>query len=137
MGTINSAPPYTPKRHNYVKYYKVAKNQTALTEVSTNDFTLTHFQKIAKAVYTIGPDVKLFDLYIDIGQAMEKAKSGALAYISELISEGEASEQKLLQYRMDHYEDLHVNLVDSNIQAVEDDTTTDKQFKWHPYRINN
>jgi len=137
MGTIKSAPPYTPKRHNYLKYYKIAKSQTALIEVSTNDFTLTHFQKTNKAVYTVRPDTKLFDLYIDIGQAMEKAKSGALAYISELISEGEASEQKLLQYRKDHYEDLHINLVDSNIQEVEEESATDEQFKWHPYRIKN
>jgi hypothetical protein len=56
--------------------------------------------------------------YIDRATAMEKAKSGALSYINQMIGELDRGIQKLVKYRNDHYDDLNINLLDSNIQRL-------------------
>lgn len=126
-----------PKQHHYYRYYRVNKNDTALQAFSTNDFRLRPAVITGIINYSLLPGWEGYDQYADIGQAMEKAKAGALNYIEHLITGGEASLPKLLQYRMDHYEDLHINLVYNNIQQVEAASISNIQFTWHPYRIHN
>jgi len=118
-------------RHNYYKYYRVNKNDTAVTEISVNDFKPVS-AKPAGAL-TLERDILLFS---DIGQAMEKAKDGAQAYIEQLIERGDEGLPELLQYRMDHYEDLNINLVDANIQKEESEMLSETNFEYKPYRIN-
>jgi hypothetical protein len=125
------------KQHYYYRYYRVNKNDTTLQIFSANDFRPRSAVVAGSCHYSLLPGWKGYDQYTDIGQAMEKAKAGALNYIDQLITEGEAGIPKLLQYRMDHYEDLHINLVDSNIQVVEAAAISNTQFTWHPYRIHN
>ncbi|GAA3990694.1 hypothetical protein [Mucilaginibacter dorajii] len=132
---INNGSPQLKHRY-YYRYYRVVKNDTALQAFSANDFR-PRPAVIAGINYSLLPGWEGYDQYADIGQAMEKAKAGALNYIEQLISGGEASLPKLLQYRMDHYEDLHINLVYSNIQLVEAAAISNTQFTWHPYRIHN
>ncbi len=126
-----------PKHHHYYRYYRVNKNDTALQAFSVNDLRPRAAVITGLSDYSLVPGWEGYNLYADIGQAMEKAKAGALNYIERLISGGEASLPKLLQYRMDHYEDLHINLVYSNIQVVEAAAISNTQFTWHPYRILN
>jgi hypothetical protein len=133
--TNNGCP--QPKQHHYYRYYRVIKNDTALQAFSANDFRLRPVVKSGNNDYSLLPGWENYNQYADIGQAMEKAKAGALSHIEQLISGGEASLPKLLQYRMDHYEDLHINLVYSNIQLVEAAAISNTQFTWHPYRIHN
>jgi len=74
-------------------------------------------------------------LYTDIGQAMEKAKACAQDCIERLIAGGTEKMAALLQYRMDHYEDLHINLVDANIQKMENEMKNKSNFQYKPYKI--
>jgi len=120
------------KKHFFTKYYRVYKNDTAVTEVSVNDFKRVpsrHFKvglATAKLVdvpcsipyleYSLPPDDSMFYGYLDKATAMEKAKAGALAYIGRLVEEGEAGIKKLAQYRTEHYEDLNIHLLDANIR---------------------
>jgi hypothetical protein len=121
-------------QHNYVRYYRVFKNDTAVTEISTNDFlplllrpekgnwlfatTRAKLRSVANTTYSLLPDQIAFVGYEDEAKAMEMAKLGAQEYINRLIDQGAAGEKKLLQYRVDHYEDLHVNLVFANIENI-------------------
>jgi len=125
------------KRYNYYKYYRVNQEDTAVIEISANDFKVpeTH-GKASDRLYTLLPVDQRFYLFTDISRAMEKAKANAQRAINELIDGGEKSLPKLLQYRMDHYEDLHVNLVDANIQKTEDEMKADSAFTWYPYKIH-
>ena len=125
------------KQHHYYRYYRVNKNDTALQAFSVNDLQPRPGVMRGNSNYSLLPGWEGYDQYADIGQAMERAKAGALDYIERLITEGETSLPKLLQYRMDHYEDLHINLVYSNIQLVEEAAISNTQFAWHPYRIHN
>ncbi|WP_184547185.1 hypothetical protein [Mucilaginibacter sp. FT3.2] len=125
------------KPHPYYRYYRVNKNDTALHAFSANDFRPRPTVLTTICDYSLLPGWQGYYQYADIGQAMEKAKSGALNHIEQLITGGEASLPELLQYRMDHYEDLQINLVYSNIQLVEASTISNTQFTWHPYRIHN
>jgi hypothetical protein len=125
-----------PKQRHYYRYYRVIKNDTALQAFSANDFRPRPAVITGINNFSLLPGWDGYHQYADIGQAMEKAKAGALNYIEQLISEGEGSLPKLLQYRMDHYEDLHINLVYSNIQLVEATAIRNTQFTWHPYRIH-
>jgi len=120
-------------RHSY-KIYRVNKNDTAVTEIPVNDFKPVK-SKVA-GILTLQPDAEAFCLYTDIGQAMEKAKAGAQAYIGQMIERGEEGLPELLQYRMDHYEDLNINLVDANIQKEESEMLIDKNFEYKPYKIS-
>jgi len=128
-----------PERHNYYRSYYVKKADTSIITVSANDFKpLKHRLSItATAVYALRPGSKEYYSSINLIKAMEKAKAGALLYIKDLIDKGAAGNAALLQYRIDHYEDLHINLVDANIQLVEQRMINDRSFKWIPYRIKN
>lgn len=121
----------------HFKYYRVYKNQTAVELVSFNDFILTFMPQRSNsgAVYTLPPDKEMFCACTDLVSALEKAKAGALVYIGRLIEQGDAGLAELLQYRIDHYEDLNVNLLDGNIREIEDKLKQNIDFKWIPYRI--
>jgi hypothetical protein len=126
------------KKNNYSRYFRVFQNDTTVTEISTNDFlplklkpvkkdwligdTATVLCTIAGAKYALPENEPLFYGYTTQIKAMEMAKAGALKYIDILISEGKESAKKLLQYRMDHYEDLQTNLVYANIEALKAET---------------
>ncbi|MDB5135016.1 MAG: hypothetical protein JWP37_1619 [Mucilaginibacter sp.] len=114
----------------YFKFYKVLKNDTTVSEVSTNDFKPFEaaFQKIKTTCNLHSAESTAFSLWSDDGSfygflsrviAMEHAKAGALAYIGKLIEEGEKSNDLLLKYREDHYDDLNFNLTDRNIKNIE------------------
>lgn len=115
----------------YYKYYRVNINDTAVTEIPVNDFKPVNAKP--SGTLTLDRDSLLFS---DIGQAMEKAKDGAQAYIAQLIERGAEGLPELLQYRMDHYEDLNINLVDANIQKEEIEMLTDPSFAYKPYKIS-
>lgn len=121
------------KNQFYHCYYRVNSNDTNITEISINNFK-PHVSKPAGALY-LQSGAPLFRLFTDIGQAMEKAKAGARAHIGRLIKRGEEGLPELLQYRMDHYEDLNINLVDANIQKEEIQMLADQHFLYKPYRI--
>ena len=131
--------PVKLERHNYDCYYRVDRNDTTVTWVSTNDFKPGRplLAGYGDTVYTLRLDYELCYQCISLINAMEKAKAWALVHIEQLIKKGETGLPELLQYRKDHYEDLHINLVDANIQLVEQEIQADKHFKWVPYRINN
>ena len=120
-------------RHCY-KIYRVNKNDTAVTEISANDFRTCNSRPAG--ALRLEPGALLFSLFTDIGQAMEKAKAGARAYIEQLIGRGDEGLAELLQYRMDHYEDLNINLVEANIQKNESEMLSDTHFEYKPYRIH-
>lgn len=139
METIEQEVGVNTQRHNYYNFYRVNKNDTTITTISTNNFKPVKPRPYSfmPAVYTLQRCIDDCYYFVDLVNAMEKAKAGALAYIELLIGEGEAGMAALLQYRMDHYEDLHINLVDANIQLVEQQLMEDRHYKWTPYRINN
>ncbi|QEC78992.1 hypothetical protein [Mucilaginibacter ginsenosidivorax] len=126
-----------PDMHTYYRSYRVDKNDTGIKIIPANDFKPNNRRLIARdhAAYTLQPGYEQYYQTTDLVKAMEKAKEGALACIEALIDQGETGKDALLQYRIDHYEDLHVNLVDANIQLVEQEITEDRYFKWTPYRI--
>jgi len=121
-------------RHQYfIKYYRVYKNDTAVTEVSANDFKPVLQRRLGTKpadvtgprdvlcsipLYSLPPDENMFYGYLDKAIAMEKAKAGALVYINQMVKEVERGIQKLEQYRNDHYDDLNVNLLDANINKI-------------------
>ncbi len=122
------------KRQNYFKIYRVFKNDTAVTEVSTNNFApvVSRRFKIGLPVlpaidvyctfpcseYSLLPDDEMFYGYLDKATAMEKAKSGALMHINLMIKEIDLRIKKLVQYRHEHHDDLNINLLDANIRRV-------------------
>ncbi|MDV6217845.1 hypothetical protein R1T15_25250 [Mucilaginibacter sp. L3T2-6] len=122
------------KKNNFIKYYRVYKNDTSVTEVSVNDFKPVLPGRFKRGIpiagpgdahcplpcfeYSLPPDGSMFFGYPDKVTAMEKAKAGALAYINEMIKEVELGIKKLVQYRNDHYEDLNINLLDANIRRL-------------------
>jgi hypothetical protein len=121
-------------RQNYSRYFRVFKNDTTVTAISTNDFIPLVLKPekgnwliaasgavlgpIAAINYQLLPDKLAFAGYANEAKAMEMAKLGAQEYINRLIGQGKAGEKALLQYRRDHYEDLHINLVFANIENV-------------------
>lgn len=122
------------KKKNFTRYFRVYSKDTAVTEISANDFrppklkpvkkdwfianTNDIYDAIASVVYSLPEGEPLFYGYTTRVRAMEMAKAGALRHINSLIDLGEAGEQQLLQYRTDHFEDLEVNLVYANIESV-------------------
>lgn len=124
-------------KHKYfLKYYRVFKNETAVTTVSTNDFrpvtkstfkdgklleypfadgklTAKHFK------YSLPADELMFYGYTCKVQAMEKAKAGALLHITKMIDEITLRIKKLKDYRMNHHDDLNIILLDANIRKLE------------------
>jgi hypothetical protein len=120
------------KNHSFIKYYRVYKNDTAVTEVSVNDFKSVMPGRFRANLAAKGPrdvmcsiplyylpsDENMFYGYLDKAVAMEKAKAGALAYINQMVKEVEKGIKKLEQYRDDHYHDLNINLLDANINRI-------------------
>lgn len=120
---------------SYNRYYRVVKNDTCVTEQSANDFTrvctkpysiiwtnshpVKVYHSLAKQAYSLYPLNPTYHDYVDKVMAMEKAKEGALKHISSLISEAELAISTLQKYRIDHYEDLNTNLIDSQIRKLE------------------
>lgn len=105
------------KMQSIFRYYRVYQNQTAVTEVSVNDFrTVPKISPDFDGAYSLPEENGLFRDYVDRAEAMEKAKVGALAYISGMISDVELAIAKLVKYRNDHHEDLNFNLLDANIR---------------------
>lgn len=121
----------------YFKFYRVNQNDTTVIPTSCNNFKVAvKAHPTNNSAYCLLPEQERYYGYRDLVLAMEKAKEGALAYINRLINKGETGSAELLKYRVDHYEDLHVNLVDANIRRVEQNLLMDKNFKWQPYHIN-
>jgi len=121
------------EKHNFTKYYRVYKNDTKVTEVSTNDFiplTTRHF----KAGWLIGPPVDvlcsipscyslpaddaMYYGYASKVKALEMAKVGAIRHINAMLKAGPAANNELMKYRSDHYNDLNVTLRDANIHRL-------------------
>ncbi len=125
------------KKITYLKYYRVYKNGTSVTEVSANDFRPVRANRFKKGWlvnapvdvlcaipvqgYTLPADDLMYYGYTSRVEAMEKAKSGAMAYINAMIKGIEQGIATLRQYRNDHYEDLNVNLLDANIRRLQTD----------------
>lgn len=123
------------KQSNYIKYFRVFKNDTAVTEVSTNDFKPFQSKRpkteptagksknavdpVPGCIYSLPPDQEMFYGYLTRFEALERAKAGAIAYIDVMIKDEEKDIQKLKQYRMDHFEDLNINLLEENIRSLE------------------
>lgn len=106
------------------KFYRVCKNDTAVTEVSFNDFKPVITRNFSKEslsgnlTYSLVPAKDRFYGYELKTQAMEMAKAGALKHLEELIAEGPKNDKQVYQYRFDHYDDLNINLTDSNIRGL-------------------
>ena len=123
------------EKHSSNKYYRVFTNDTAVTEVSFNNFKLPVVRDYRKEALTGNSVDELFSIpyhtysllaekdryygYELKTHAMEMAKAGALNHLKELIAEGPKSNDKVYQYRFDHYDDLNINLKDSNIRRLE------------------
>ncbi|PTQ93954.1 hypothetical protein C8P68_10711 [Mucilaginibacter yixingensis] len=123
----------------FYRYYRVFKNDTAVTEVPVNNFKPFIIRKFKRGLptafpvggadmqqfyYALPPDDSMFYGYLDKAHAMEKAKAGALVYIYQMIGEVELGIKKLTQYRDDHYEDLNINLLDAQIRKLKKDMNT-------------
>jgi hypothetical protein len=124
-------------RNNFIKYYRVFKNDTLVTEVSANDFMpldalrfkagwlaanpVDPLATVEPAYYRLPEDSSMFYGYTNEFIAMRRAKSGALAYLEVMIKEVERGIFKLKQYRSAHYESLNVVLLDANIRRLEDE----------------
>ncbi|MCR8558853.1 hypothetical protein KXD93_14440 [Mucilaginibacter sp. BJC16-A38] len=124
------------KRQPYFKYYQVLKPDTTVTEISTNDFKPVVQRFVPNTQLSLVQDSEIFYGNTSLVHALEKAKKGAQEYIGQLIKEGEPALPRLLQYRIDHYEDLWFNLVDNNLRRLEAELKLNKNFKWTPYRIH-
>jgi len=122
------------RKYNYIKFYRVFKNETDVTEISVNNFIPVAPRKVNKDLaekgaidancsfpyvqYSLPSDEKMYYGYMDKATAMEKAKSGALFHINQMIAELDLGIKRLVEYRNDHYDDLNINLLDSNTQRI-------------------
>lgn len=121
------------KQNNFIKYYRVYKNGTSVTEVSANDFlprllstksVLTSGKpvdvlcSIPSQQYSLPADGAMYYGYLDKIKAMEMAKAGALTHIEIMIKYVEDGIEKLRQYRYDHYQDLNFTLLEDNIRRL-------------------
>jgi hypothetical protein len=122
----------------FFKYFRVNKYDTAVSEVSVIRLKPLKWHNGAGTSLSWGlpPDTEMFYGYTGLITALEKAKAGALQYINSLIQKGESGLPDLLKYRIDHYEDLWINLIDTNIKNVEENLKTDSNYQWKPYRIH-
>lgn len=117
------------KQHNFIKFYRVFEHDTSVTEILSNDFrhvASRRFDAASSTLYSLPTDGTMFYGYADKPHAMEMAKAGALKYIDMLIDQGDKSAAKLQQYRYDHYADLNINLVETNIQEIEQEENINK-----------
>jgi len=122
-------------RDSFVKYYRVFKNDTTVTEISANDFkpvARVQFKRVMPIgfpvdvlisipyfQYSLPANGAMYYGYLSKVKAMEKAKAGALLYINTMIADVEQGIEKLKAYRMHHYTDLNTNLLDASIRRVE------------------
>ncbi|UOE49803.1 universal stress protein [Mucilaginibacter sp. SMC90] len=120
--------------HGYYRYFRVDQKDTTVRVISAND--LQAWRSKSPGAVTLQPGAEKYWLFTDIGRAMEKAKAGARAYIEGLIARGEEGRPELLQYRMDHYEDLNINLIEANIEKVKREMQSHSDFVYKPYKIN-
>jgi hypothetical protein len=120
---------------NFRGFYCVFANDTAVTEVSFNNFKPPIVRDYIKEAITGNSVDELFSIpyhtysllaekdryngYELKSHAMKRAKAGALNHLRELIAEGPQSNDKVYKYRFDHYDDLNINLTDSNIRRLE------------------
>ena len=124
------------EKHTYYRYYRVMRHDTTIATISANDFKPVRIRaKTSSSYYILNPEYELYYQSANLVNAMKKAKAGALAYIDKLIGLGEQGLPELLKYRIEHYEDLHINLVDANIQQVEQQLSANNDYKWQPYKI--
>jgi hypothetical protein len=107
------------QQHNFTNYYRVFQHDTAVTKVSVNDFKPVVSHIAVPTVYSLPTDGTMYYGYLNQIEAMEKAKAGALAYIEGIIKKVDEDIDQLKQYRIDHYEDLNINLLDANIRRLE------------------
>jgi hypothetical protein len=109
------------KQHNYTRYFRVFKDDTSVTEISTNDFlpVKPNPANDDSPVYQLPVNERLYYGYLTKAKAMEMAKGGALEHINLLLDQNESGEKELYQYRFDHFQDLTVNLVEANIEQIE------------------
>jgi hypothetical protein len=114
----------------FFKFYKVLKNDTAVVEVSANDFK--PFDAVYSEIktncvlntgqcpfFSLPADEFMFCGFLSEIKAMEHAKAGALKYIAKLIEGGDATYNLLLEYREAHYDDLNIHLTEKNIRQLE------------------
>jgi len=107
------------KKNNYSRYYRFLRNDTAVSQVSTNDFRpFIKFQPNAATTYSLVINEPFYYGFLSRTRAMEMAKAGALEYMETLLDKGRSGMEALLKYREDHYEDLNQNLTYDNIQAI-------------------
>ncbi|MXV51529.1 hypothetical protein GS399_11155 [Pedobacter sp. HMF7647] len=117
-------------KDSFNKYYRVFKNDTAITEVSTNDFkplmreqvnadqlNEPNSSSLSSRAYSLPADKAMFYGYKTRKQAVEMARKGALSYMNMLAGLAAEGLKMLKQYRIDHYEDLNFNLVKVNNQG--------------------
>lgn len=117
------------------RYYRVFKNQTAVTEVSTNDFKPIELVQFKKGLpvnmrtdgqtstlyfrFSLPDDTDMFYGYDTRVKAMEMAKAGALSHINNMIAAVVQGIQKLKDYRSQNHQDLNITLLDANIRKLE------------------
>lgn len=121
------------ERHNFTRYYRVYKNDTTVTEVSTNNFiplTTRHFKAgcvvgppidvlcAIPSYYSLPADDAMYYGYSNKIEAMEMAKAGAIRHINVMLKAGLSRSTELMQYRSDHYTDLNVTLREANIHTL-------------------
>ncbi|TDQ11235.1 hypothetical protein [Pedobacter metabolipauper] len=116
------------KSKQILKYYRVDRYDTTIIEISIDDFKEAKKNKDQKSPYRV---------YAGLILALENAKADALTFINELVRKGEDGLPELLQYRIDHYEDLNINLIEANIRKIEDALMIDPNYQWQPYRIKS
>jgi hypothetical protein len=121
------------EKPRFKKFFCVLKNETGVIEVSLNDFKLQKRSFLTETSegatvdvlcafpnknYSLLPDNEMYYGYESKARAMEMAKAGALKHLTELIAEGDSGAEKVHRYRFEHYDDLNVRLIDSNIRLV-------------------
>ncbi|WP_345949294.1 hypothetical protein ABDD95_20835 [Mucilaginibacter sp. PAMB04274] len=116
----------------YFKYYQVKLHDTVIIPVSVNNFRRLPELPSGAAIQLLSKNERYVG-YCTLIEALEKAKAGALAYLEQLADDGK--EQEILDYRIAHYEDLNMNLVDRNIRKVEHALAIDPNYQWQPYHI--
>lgn len=120
--------------HVYYRYFQVDQNDTTIRVISANNFKPNGSRP--SGALRLQPGIRHFWLSTDIGRTMKRAKANAQACIEALIARGEEGRPELLQYRIDHYEDLNINLVEANIEKVEREMQDHLDFAYKPYKIN-
>jgi hypothetical protein len=107
------------QQHNFTNYYRVYQHDTAVTKVSANDFKPVVTRIAFQPIYSLPTDGTMFYGYLNQIEAMEKAKAGALAFINGIIKNIDKGINQLKQYRVEHYDDLNIILLDANIRRLE------------------